>query len=257
MASVTVATFTSAGKTSQHVIPGAYSRLDVLAGASGFVSIGNVVLFGSAQGGEPQKLLQFNNQSQALNTLKGGPLYDAIRHAFNPSPDPDQTPQRLFAMRVNNASRSSYGLEAGGADVITLRSRDWGTDQNTIQVRTVAAGVAALYGGLNIELNFGGEDEVFENAERGILTIQTSDAGNTIQVTADSIIIDDADGTVNERTIRYVDYDNVAALVADLARFSELTVTVTNALSSLIRFTISRVFAVRFCDAVWKSTAAK
>ena len=223
MASVTVATFTSAGKTSQHVIPGAYSRLDVLAGASGFVSVGNVVLIGSAQGGEPQKLLQFNNQSQALNTLKGGPLYDAIRHAFNPSPDPDQTPQRIFAMRVNNAARSSYELAAGGNDIIRLQSRGWGTDQNQIQISAVANAANTLVG-RDITLHFNGEMEEFDRVERGMFSIHHTEVAGMVAITEDSIIVSGSTTGGNDFTLRYTDFNTVQDLAVHLNRMSFLEV---------------------------------
>ena len=211
MAAVDLATFTSAGRTTQHVVPGVYSRLDVLAGASGFVSIGNAVLIGSAQGGEPQRLLQFNNQSQALSALKGGPLYDAIRHAFNPAPEPDLRPQRLFVMRVNDAAQSTYQLAAGGNDTINLVSRDWGIDQNQIQLNVID-NPAAPNEGRDITIRYRGVDQVLEAVERPLISIQGGVA-STIEINGTEMIFG---GAPIAMTIDYTTYDNVGALVSSL-----------------------------------------
>lgn len=214
---IAVATFQSAGQQTQHVIPGAYSRIDIVAGASGFVSIGNTVIIGSAQGGQPQTLLQFNNQSQALDALIGGPVYEAMRHAFNPGPG--VRPQRIFGMRINNATRSSYNLEvtpSGGsaADTITLRSRDYGTRANQIQVQ-VTANASASYAGRNITIQFRDQSETYSAVERGILEI-TGASTTSLTVTATNIVGADTTTPANAFSLRYVDFDTVGDLVAAL-----------------------------------------
>ena len=225
---VAAATFSSAGRTTQHVIPGAYSRFDVVAGASGFVSTGNTVLIGSAQGGEPQRLLQFNNLSEAQNTLVGGPLYDAMRHAFNPGPG--VRPQRIFAMRVNNASRSTFALQDASADIIALSSRGWGSNQNQIQVRAVAGATApvALYDGRDISIRVRNQEEVFDNVERGIFTITGGVAADMVTITADEVELLLSGTTI---TLTYTDYDNVESLVSAMIAADTANVLTISAIS--------------------------
>ena len=54
---VSPANFTSAGATSQHLIPGVYSRRNNVGAGSG-VSTGNLVIIGASMGGKPLSLLR-------------------------------------------------------------------------------------------------------------------------------------------------------------------------------------------------------
>ena len=125
-------TFQSSGQISQHLIPGAFSRIDSVRGAAGLVSANNGVIMGQCIGGKPTTLLQFNNLNEAVRALKGGPLMEAMRFAFNPGND--LVPQRLFAVLVNSAGKSTYTMiqTAGSKDMIKVDSGDYGLNQNQI-----------------------------------------------------------------------------------------------------------------------------
>ena len=84
---VSAAIFQSAGKRSEHYVPGAYSRSAAVGGAGDGVSANNGVVLGRSRGGQPNKLLVFSTQQEAEETLVDGDLLKAVAHAFNPSPE--------------------------------------------------------------------------------------------------------------------------------------------------------------------------
>jgi hypothetical protein len=159
-------TFQSAGQLSQHLIPGAYSRIESVKGASGLVSANNLVILGRSTGGKPTTLLQFNKLSDAVDVLKGGDLMEAARLAF--SPGGGYVPQKIFAMRVNNALQSSHTLVDGSAnDMIKISSRDYGLQQNQLNI-LMGAGTN---NGKKITIGFKENSEVFDDVYRASLTI--------------------------------------------------------------------------------------
>lgn len=175
------ATFQSAGQISQHLIPGAYSRIDSVRGVAGLASANNVVLMGQSTGGEPTKLLQFNSIAEAVDTLKGGPLMEAVRLAFNPGNN--LSPQRLYAVRVNDATQSSYTMQDGSANnMITVTSRDWGLSQNQITL-TLENGTNF---GKKITVAFKTNTEVFDDVRRQSFTIQYTGGAATMTITNNS-----------------------------------------------------------------------
>src|SRR3989304_4872402 len=167
-------TFQSAGQISQHLIPGAYSRIDSIKGTSGLVPANNGVLMGQCEGGQPNTLLQFNSVSEAVNTLKKGPLMEAVRQAFNPGND--LTPQRLFAMRVNSAVAATLNLKnVGSQNLVLITSRDWGLAQNQINLK-MEAGTT----GKKITINYKTAQEIFDNILRNSIVITHATATVTI-----------------------------------------------------------------------------
>lgn len=169
-------TFQSSGQISQHLIPGAFSRIDSIKGAAGLVSANNGVIMGQCIGGKPATLLQFNNLSEAVNALKGGPLMEAVRFAFNPGND--LVPQRLFAVRVNAATPSTYTMEdASTNDMIKVDSRDYGLNQNQITL-AVAAGTGAV--GKKVTVGFKADTEVFDTVIRKSINVTHATATVTV-----------------------------------------------------------------------------
>jgi len=210
-------TFQSAGRISQHVIPGAYSRIDSVQGAAGFVSATNLVIMGKSRGGEPQTLLQFNNVGAAINTLRSGELMDAVRLAFNPGNS--LSPQRIYAMRVNNATQATVDLEDGSSNVMaTIRSRDYGSYTNQIQFE--------LEDGTNVgkqaTVTFKGDTEVFDDINRPLIEI--THASETITITINDTTQELSDtGTFG--TIDLNNYDTIADLATFLNSQSGYTAT--------------------------------
>jgi hypothetical protein len=174
-------TFQSAGQISQHSIPGAYSRIDSVKGSSGFASVTNAVIMGQCIGGVPKTLLQFNNLKDAVATLKGGPLMEAVRMAFNPGNE--FVPQRLYAMRVNPATQSSVYLVNGTSqNMIKLLSRDYGLQMNQIK----AAMATGTTEGKKLTFTFKTDVETLDNIIRNSFTITYSNGACTMTINNNS-----------------------------------------------------------------------
>lgn len=128
---VSPAIFESAAQRTEHFIPGVYSREDNISSSSG-VSAGNFCILGTSNGGEPLKLLSFNNLSEAKNSLVGGDLLKGVAFAFEGSNV--YTPQRVFAMRVNTGTRSERTLKSNDTDILKVKAWDWGVHTNQLKM---------------------------------------------------------------------------------------------------------------------------
>lgn len=174
-------TFQSAGQISQHLIPGAYSRIDSVKGIGGLVSANNLVIMGQSTGGKPATLLQFNGIAEAANALRGGPLMEAVRLAFNPGND--LVPQRIYAVRVNDATQSTYTMQDGSAnDMIKVDSRDYGLSRNQVTL-TLETGTNF---GKKITVKYKTDQEVFDDVRRQSFTVQYTDGAATMTITNNS-----------------------------------------------------------------------
>lgn len=203
---ISARTFQSAGRISSHWIPGAYSRIDSVRGQSGQVSATNTVIMGRSTGGAPQELLQFNSLNEAVETLRGGPLMEAMRLAFNPGNQ--VVPQRLFAMRVNNATQATVDLVDGSAnDMIQLDSRDYGLYTNQIKV-AVAAG--SNYG-KKVTVTLKSDIETFDDIRRQSFTLTHA---------ADTVTIVNNSGAQTLTTTGGINIDlNAYPTIADLVAY--------------------------------------
>lgn len=129
---VGAAIFESAGKRTEHFVPGVYSRSYNVTSPSG-VSAGNLCIMGTSTGGEPCKLYEFGSISEAQETLISGELLDAVAYAFSGSND--YIPQRIYAMRVNGGTRAKLTLKAGSIDLLRLIAWDYGRHTNQLKIR--------------------------------------------------------------------------------------------------------------------------
>ena len=218
-------TFQSAGQISQHLIPGAYSRIDSVVSSTGLVSANNGVIMGQCLGGEPFKLLEFSNISEAVNTLKGGALMEAMRLAFNPGSG--YTPQKLYAMRVNAASKSTLSWLSTAAPMITLTSKDWGLSNN--QIKATLATSTDTYG-KKVTIVYKTFTEIFDNIKQNSFTIEyatgvctmtivNTSAAHTLVTSAGGISIDlTAYPTIND-VVSYI--NSVAAFTASVTAGQE------------------------------------
>ena len=209
-------TFQAAGRASSHIIPGAYSRIDSVKGAAGLASSTNGVIIGPCTGGKPATLYQFNTIAEAVSTLRGGPLMDAVRLAFNPGGG--LNPQRLFAMRINNATQASLDLEAFSTPKITVKSRDYGVYTNQIKV-TVENGTSF---GKKVTVEYQSDPaEIFDNIRRQSFTVQVTDGqAATITITNTTL-------TISNRTpVDLASFDTIGDLVSHINAMPGVTCTV-------------------------------
>ena len=207
-------TFQSAGQLSQHVIPGAYSRIDSVKGQGGLVSANNGVIMGQSTGGQPTTLLQFNSIAEAVNTLKSGPLMEAVRLAFNPGND--LIPQRLFAVRVNSATKSLKHLVNGANNMLLVESRDWGLSQNQITI-VVAAGTTS---GKKITIGYKTNSEIFDNVIRNSIQITHATATVTITNNSSTHTMVLSVGTINIDLNVYKTIGDLAAYINNQAGYA-------------------------------------
>jgi hypothetical protein len=127
--------FLANGKASQHLDPGAFSDLNFLQGAGGAVSINRGVILGDSRGGLPNTLLWFTSDTQARDTLRSGPLLDAVIHAFDPGND--LRPQAVAAWRVNPGLKAGFTVQGntGAINLILLTAWDNGLHGNQVKFK--------------------------------------------------------------------------------------------------------------------------
>lgn len=176
MSGISAAVFESAGKRTEHWIPGTYSRSNNVSSAGG-VSAGNLVIMGKSTGGEPGKLLAFSTLAEAKETLLGGDLLTAVGHAFTASPD--YVPQRVFAMRVNNGTQAEFSLKNNGIEILKLKSSIWGVKGNQVKIKK-----ATFDDKISIDMSYQGNEVSVSGIEKKSLSIvytgENADANITV-----------------------------------------------------------------------------
>lgn len=203
---VDVAIFESAGKRTEHLVPGTYTRSDNVANPSG-VSAGNHVVMGKSDGGEPGKLLGFSSLAEARDVLKGGELLKAVAHAFSPSPV--YTPQKVYAMRVNDGTQSTVELESSGTPIIRLTSKDFGAFTN--QLKTwIRSGTNK---GKKITVAMKDEEFVYDNIAQKAFEVEYTGSHDSATVTVSTTGVIFAAGDGEGLEIAFADYGTVAELV--------------------------------------------
>jgi hypothetical protein len=203
------ATFQSAGQISQHWIPGAFSRIDSVQGNRGLASANNGVVMGQCTGGKPATLLQFNTAAAAVETLRSGPLMEAVKLAF--SPGNSLVPQRIYAMRVNNATQSTLNLQASSNTMITLTSLGYGLWANQIKV-TVETGTNY---GKKVTIQYQNQTaEVFDDIRQQVFTIQNTGGASSMTIVNNSSTKTLTTTTTNPLSITLTDYPTIGELAA-------------------------------------------
>lgn len=245
---VDVAIFESAGKRTEHLVPGAYTRSDNVASPSG-VSAGNHVVMGKSDGGEPGKLLVFSSLSEARDVLKGGELLKAVSHAFNPSPA--YTPQKVYAMRVNTGTQSSIELSTGMTPVLRLKSKDFGSHANQLKV-WIQSGTKS---GKKITVAMKDEEFVCDNVGQNAITVEYSGAHDsaTVAVTETGITLTGGDG--EELVVNFADYETVADVVRRINDSAVYVATVADGSDLLASAALDTLSSASIKDASHTLTA--
>lgn len=97
----------------------------------------NVLLIGTAKGGQPKKALRFGGPDEAIALLRSGDLLDAVKKAFAPSAQTNG-PSTVTVIRVDPATGGSLTLQNSGepaSDAIRVTAIDAGAYTNNIQIR--------------------------------------------------------------------------------------------------------------------------
>ena len=214
---VSPAIFESAGQRSEHYVPGTYSRSMNISSPTG-ISAGNLCVLGKSNGGEPYKMLEFGSLAEAQNVLKGGELLDAVAHAFSASNT--YIPQKVYAMRVNNASQSSITLQSGATDIMSVKSWDWGLHCNQLKM-LIADGT--INNSKKVSVAYKDSTETIDNIVNAALGLQYLGEGSspTVSITADSInllaytVEEGSEGDpvpTDELTVSFNDFDTLESL---------------------------------------------
>ena len=174
-------------------------------------SVGNVVaLVGRAAGGKPKTVLRYGSPQEAARELVSGELLDAVRAAFDPSPETGG-PQTIVVVRVDNALQSSGSMKDGtAADVITLKSVNYGIRENQIQYKVEAGSIS----GLRVTTKRGNDYYTKDNIERRAFSVQYTGAEltATITVTGTSVVLAAPAGTTVD-TLDLTQYASIINLV--------------------------------------------
>ena len=214
---VTPATFDSGGKLSQHYLPGAYSQIDYVPNGNGVVAANNSVILGDARGGKPNTLVYVGSEAEAIAILRSGSLLDAIRHAFNPGGG--FVPQRIGFMRVNPGTQSQRTLQSSAANIITLKSADYGVHTNQLKAK-LEAGTT----GKKFTVQFQNEAEiVVDDIIRPSITIQYIGAGAAATMDIDDTSLVTTVDAVEDLNIDFASFATIESLVAYINDQSDYT----------------------------------
>lgn len=174
-------------------------------------SIGNVVaLIGRSAGGKPKTVLRYGSPQEAVRELVSGELLDAVRAAFDPSPETGG-PQTVVVVRVDDAVQSTGVLkDSTNADVITLTSVNYGVRENQLQYKVEAGSVS----GLRVTTKRGNDYYTKDNLARRAFSIRYTgaEATGTMTITGTSVVLAAPAGTT-VATLDLAQYPTVLDLV--------------------------------------------
>jgi hypothetical protein len=178
---VNPATFSSAGKISQHYIPGAYSRDNFISNEGGGVSSGNSCILGYAELGEPQKLLVFGSANDARAELVSGAGLEGVIEAFNPGGG--FKPQQVGFMRVNDGLQADRTLLKTATSIFNIKSFSWGVPMNQLRLQFLAGTVVGSH---QIKTEWKGTVNDVDDVERKSFSLQYTGAGSAATIALDA-----------------------------------------------------------------------
>ena len=214
---ISAAIFESAGKRTEHYVPGVYSRSYNVTSPSG-VSAGNLCILGSSNNGKPLELLEFGSVAEAKNTLGSGNLLEAVAYAFNGSND--YIPQRVYAMRVNGGIQSSLTLKANSTDMLKLKAWDYSASTNQLKIK-IEGGTDS--NSKKISVNYKDNTITVDNVVKPSLSVIGTCTNPTVTVNADSIVFggEDDEGQSISETISFADFPTITELVSRINETSD------------------------------------
>lgn len=204
---VAAAVFESAGKRTEHYVPGAYSRDNNITSPSS-VSAGNLCILGASAGGKPLSLMEFGSVSDAKDALVSGELLEGIALAFNGSNE--YIPQKVFGMRVNGGTQSELKIGSIGSTVMTLTSWDYGSHTNQLKMK-VEDGTAEN----SKKVTFAYKDQVVsvDNIQKKSLKISTSVSDANVSVSEKELTFTFIESERQPVSISFDDFPKISDLV--------------------------------------------
>lgn len=205
---VSAAKFSSAGQTTQHYIPGNYSRRNVVGAGTG-VSSGNLCIIGTSTGGKPLTLHSVSDKAEAKDLLVSGELLNAVVQAFNGSNT--FVPQQVFCMRVNAGTQATRTLKNGATTILTLKSADYGTHMNQLKM-WLDSGADE---GFKVTVNYKGSEVEKDNIARKSFSILYLGEGESAVCTINATGLTlTTDVTADNLTINWTDCETLEELVS-------------------------------------------
>jgi len=172
---------------------------------------GNVpMMLGTSEGGIPKTPMFFDSPVIARRALGNGDLLRAVEKAFNPSAE-SGSPSRVGVVRVEDAVQAQLMLkDAGGADVVLVKSADYGAHTNGIKMTVAAGSLTGLRLTVQHDQNYYSKD----NLTRTPFTVRYSgvEATATVTVTATSIVLHAPAASLTPSTLDFIDYRSVREL---------------------------------------------
>jgi len=168
------------------ISPVVASRIDDSAMRNRNLTVGNILaIVGQCDGGQPATALRFGDPSDARTVLRSGDLMTAVERAFDPSPQLN-APSTVIAVRVNPATQAALTLkDAGAANVIDLKSTDYGLHTNQIKVK-VETGTNK---GKKLTTTFGTDFYVQDDVYRDAFSIQYTGGQATAIMTVNNTTV--------------------------------------------------------------------
>lgn len=183
-------------------------------------SIGNnVILIGRAAGGQPKTVLRYGSPGEAARDLASGELLDAVRTAFDPSPETGG-PFTVYAIRVDNAVQAQGALkDAAGDDVINLTSSNYGARENAIQY----AIDPGSYSGLRITTKRGTDYYTTDNVQRRAFSVvYTGAETDPVKLTVSNLALTIDMPAGGQEVINLVQFPTIIDLVDRLNSIADI-----------------------------------
>lgn len=189
---------------------------DSALGATAGESIKNIVLVGSAVGGEPHVLYQLTSFPQARDIFKGGELLDAIELAWTPS-DAEDGAGVIYAMRADEATQAKLDKSP-----IEITSKQYGDLANKLVVE-LTDNVLTSTKRLRVRDTSTNEVEVFDNLGNIFtLTYKGSEALANATIKDGKLTISTGAeiGSMTEQLnydLKSVAFEDVSSLITDIS----------------------------------------
>ena len=185
-------------------------------GANSSTSQKAVVVFGSAQGGQPGEFYKLTSYAQAKSIFKGGELLDFIEIAWHPS-DVVQGAGIIYAMRVDSATQAT--LTEGN---LLFSSYQYGSGANSVSIKLEDGTLSGSHK-LTAYDSTSMSTEIYDNL--GIIfQVSTTDspAFETLEVTNGNLIIKKGADKDTATTVANISLKNVSSVNALVTQISLL-----------------------------------
>lgn len=206
------AIFESAGKRTEHFVPGSYSRSNNVTSPSG-VSAGNLCIIGTASSGKPKNVYEFATIGDAQTVLGSGELLEGVAFAFSGSNE--YVPQKVMAIRVNKGTQGKATLKSGDVDVLTLTAWDYSAQTNQLKIKVEDGSIEKSK---KITVVF--KDSVIEhdNIIKPSLQVIGTCEQPTVTINNDSMILSgtDEEGVAITETIKFDDFPTITDIVTKI-----------------------------------------